>query len=237
MTDERRTDPEERDLLAAEYALGLLSGEELARARGLAGADPAFRQEAGRWRGRLAPLLDEVAEAPPPPHVWGRIERALPLPAEPGSNVVELKRRVVLWRTWSAAATALAASLALVLATRPDASPSEPMVATLASQTGPARLVATWDPAGRTLIVAAAAGMAPAAGHSHQLWLIPAAGGNPHPMGIVSTRAPMRMVVPGAMASDLREGVMLAVSVEPEGGSPTGLPTGPVIASGKLVRT
>jgi anti-sigma-K factor RskA len=28
----------------------------------------------------------------------------------------------------------------------------------------------------------------------------------------------------------------LAVSVEPPGGSPTGLPTGPVIASGKLTK-
>ncbi|MDB5669585.1 MAG: RskA-related anti-sigma factor, partial [Alphaproteobacteria bacterium] len=69
MTD----DPESEDLFAAEYALGLLSGDELARALSLARSDPDFRKEAGRWTSRLAPLLDEVAEAEPPQALWQRI--------------------------------------------------------------------------------------------------------------------------------------------------------------------
>ncbi|MEO1162117.1 MAG: anti-sigma factor, partial [Pseudomonadota bacterium] len=32
----------------------------------------------------------------------------------------------------------------------------------------------------------------------------------------------------------LGDGITLAVSLEPAGGSPTGTPTGPVIATGKL---
>jgi anti-sigma-K factor RskA len=39
------------------------------------------------------------------------------------------------------------------------------------------------------------------------------------------------------MAAQLAEGATLALSVEPTGGSPTGLPTGAVIAAGKLQRT
>jgi anti-sigma-K factor RskA len=39
------------------------------------------------------------------------------------------------------------------------------------------------------------------------------------------------------IAAALRQGTVLAISVEPAGGSPTGQPTGPVIASGALLPT
>jgi len=228
---------EDRDLLAAELAMGLLDGDERAEAEALAAGDPAFRAAVADWIRRLAPMLDDVAPAAPPADSWPRIEaRIAPAP----SNVIQLRRTVNLWRGYSIAATAIAASLALVVATRPSAQPPpgtpQTLVAMMQSDAGPARLVATYDPATHRLIVAAAAGMAPAAGHAHELWLIPAAGGKPHPMGIVSATAPNKMDVPMPMAADVREGASFAVSVEPPSGSPTGAPTGPVIAQGKLTR-
>jgi anti-sigma-K factor RskA len=42
--------------------------------------------------------------------------------------------------------------------------------------------------------------------------------------------------VPAALKDRLSATAALAVSLEPPGGSPTGLPTGPVIASGKLTK-
>jgi anti-sigma-K factor RskA len=39
-----------------------------------------------------------------------------------------------------------------------------------------------------------------------------------------------------ALAELMRNGATIAISVEPRGGSPTGAPTGPVIASGALTR-
>ena len=42
MTDDRAS-PTRRDALAAEYALGVLDGDELAQARALAATDPRFR--------------------------------------------------------------------------------------------------------------------------------------------------------------------------------------------------
>ncbi|MBV9929664.1 MAG: anti-sigma factor [Alphaproteobacteria bacterium] len=229
--------PEDRDVLAAELALGLLDGDDHAEAAALAGRDPEFRAAVAGWTARLAPMLDEVHETAPPDRVWSRIEARI---APPPSNVVQLRRRVNLWRGYSLAATAIAASLALVLVTRPSPPPPpaapQTLVAMMQSEGGPARLVATYDPQTRRLIVQAAAGMAPAPGHAHELWLIPAAGGKPHPMGIVSATAPNKMDVPMPMASDVREGAAFAVSVEPPSGSPTGLPTGPVIAQGKLTR-
>jgi anti-sigma-K factor RskA len=240
---------EELDLLAAEYALGLLDGEELARAESLIATDPAFRQAVGRWSGRLAPLLEEVEAASPPPGLWARIEGAI-APREasteasgtaPGSNVHVLRRRVSLWRGYSAAATALAASLALFLVTRPDAeapapSPAPaPLIAMMEAEGSPAKLVATYDPASRMLLVAPAAGLEAVAGHSHELWLIPA-DGKPRPMGLLEPGAPRRVAIPPALSGEIRAEVTLALSVEPSGGSPTGQPTGPIVAAGKLVR-
>ena len=77
------------------------------------------------------------------------------------------------------------------------------------------------------------ADMAPA-GKSAQLWMI-GGDGVPRPMGLLASTGPSKMVLPADKRAKLSEGVTLAVSVEPVGGSPTGLPTGPVVASGKLL--
>ncbi|HEX2764822.1 MAG TPA: anti-sigma factor [Allosphingosinicella sp.] len=238
---------EERDTLAAEYALGLLEGEARAEAQRLESADPEFRASLARWLGRLAPLLDEVEPVQPRARVWARLEsRFGPQAAgpvqEPPSNIVQLRRKVVLWRSWAAGATAIAASLALFLVTRPDAPPAvapaaapAPMVAMLEAGGSEAKLAATYDPAAGTLVVVPAV-LNGAAGHEHQLWLIPR-GGSPHPIGMVRPGQPMRMKMPGEMMPEMERGAVLAVSVEPTGGSPTGLPTGPVIASGRFSRS
>lgn len=249
MSDDLDMGGEELDLLAAEYALGLLDEEQRDRAEGLSADNPDFRNRVARWSGRLAPLLEEVDAAAPPPDMWTRIESALgprvTAPAVPAiaeaSNVHVLRRKVNLWRGYSAVATALAASLALFLVTRPSTEPPAPpsstsqLVAMMEAEDSPAKLVATYDPASRMLLVAPAAGVSVAPGHSHQLWLIPA-DGKPRPMGLFEPGAPRRMAIPPAMLAEMKADVTLALSVEPAGGSPSGLPTGPIVASGKLVR-
>lgn len=242
--------PEELYQLAAEYALGLLDGEELARARYLATADADFREEVARWSGRLAPLLDEVHPIAPPPHVLGAIEQRIARaqaqlqPQTQKGNVYQLRRRLNIWRGFAVAASALAASLAVVLVTRPEPlmqppparEAPAPMVALMEAEDTDARLVATWDPADRSLVVAAAAGVQAVSTRSHQLWVIPS-DGTPRSMGVMPANRPMHLRVAGPLAGQLAEGVTLALSVEPSGGSPTGQPTGPVIAAGKLQRT
>ena len=46
----------------------------------------------------------------------------------------------------------------------------------------------------------------------------------------------MHMQLADALASLLQQGATIAISVEPPGGSPTGAPTGPVVASGALTK-
>ena len=133
MTDTPLT-PAERDELAAEYALGVLDGEALVRARGLAASDPDFRADVARWSGQLAPLLDDVPAIAPPAQTWPIIDAAIGRPPQ-ASNVVYLNRRVNLWRGIAAGATALAASLAIVLVTQPPLSLNPPVV--IAAQAPP----------------------------------------------------------------------------------------------------
>jgi anti-sigma-K factor RskA len=247
MTDEPElTGPELTgdDRLAAELALGLLEGEELAQARWRQGRDTDFDRAIASWEERLMPLIDGVRPVAPDPRVWEQIAARLG-DREEGANVVELRRKASLWRTYSAGMTALAAALALVIgldAARQDPvvqapapqPPGATLVAALAKEGGPAALVITYDPNSRSL-VATPAVLDPAAGHDHELWLI-AGSEPPRSLGLVATGKSQKITIPPALLKSLGTEATLAVSVEPEGGSRTGKPTGPVIASGQLIR-
>jgi anti-sigma-K factor RskA len=65
------------------------------------------------------------------------------------------------------------------------------------------------------------------------LWLIPA-GDKPHSLGLIEPGRPVHLDVPRELAGRLTVDAALAVTMEPPGGSPTGEPTGPIVASGKL---
>lgn len=245
MTDEPELIGDDR--LAAELALGLLEGEELAQARWRQGRDADFDRAVAAWEERLMPFVDGIRPVAPDPRVWEQIAARLG-DREEGANVVELRRKASLWRTYSAGMTALAAALALVIgldaakqdrvvqapAPQPAPAPAATLVASLAKEGGPAALVITYDPNSRSL-VATPAVLDPAAGHDHELWLI-AGSGPPRSLGLVATGRSQKITIPPALLKSLGTEATLAVSVEPEGGSRTGLPTGPVIASGQLIR-
>lgn len=55
-------------------------------------------------------------------------------------------------------------------------------------------------------------------------------------LGIFRPESGGEIVVPAEMRGGLAEGATLAVSLEPVGGSPTGLPSGQVVASGAARR-
>jgi anti-sigma-K factor RskA len=234
--------PDDLETLAAEYALGSLEGEELTRAIELERSDAAFRAAVDRWNGRFAPMFDGVAPVEPPAGTFAVIERRIGPAGAANDNVASLNRRLNRWRTLAGGATALAASLALVLMLRPPAEiappptqPVAPLVAMIEGDHGAAQLVAMWRKDERKLMVFPARVQPAGPGRSHELWLIPA-DGTPHSIGVMPEKT-MRVTVDEKMADQFDTGVTLAVSLEPTGGSPTGLPTGPVLASGKLVQT
>ncbi len=71
------------------------------------------------------------------------------------------------------------------------------------------------------------------AGRAPELWLIPA-GQKPIAVGMIAASGPTTIELSRALVARLGPTAALAVSVEPPGGSPTGQPTGPVIAKGSI---
>ena len=241
MTPPSAISPDERDQLAAEYALGVLEADELAKARSLFADDPDFRASVGGWLGRFAPLLHEIEPVAPGQSVWAAIERRLGTPVAANDNVGSIRRKLNLWRGVAAGASALAASLALVMLTRaPEAPPitapaPETMVAMLGDEQRGGMLVASWNAAENTVTLSGPTPLRTDPARAHELWVIPA-DGTPRSLGTMPAAARIQLPVAPQLSRALQAGATLAVSVEPLGGSPTGLPTGPVIASGKLER-
>lgn len=228
-------DLSETEALAAEHALGVLSGPERAQAEARMARDPAFAAEVEAWRVRLAPMADAVAPVSPPARLWTAIERALPA----NDNARGLR----VWRAAAAGSLALAAAslaVAVFLANRPPIvlqppAPAPILNASLTSQSsGQPMFVAAYDPARHALIVTSL--MPPDPQHAHELWVIPA-DGKPHALGMIKPGASKAMPMPGDMAPMLQPGAALAVSIEPPGGSPSKTaPSGPIAAEGKLSR-
>jgi anti-sigma-K factor RskA len=226
-TDDPNLDGPDPDMAAAELALGLLDGEERAAALRRVLADPAFAREVEGWRNRIAGLFDDYPEAVAPDSVAARL--AAPAGAPRGRNPWPIL----------ALATALAAAVALFFITQPGpaplpipvAQPHAMMVASLMMTDKSASVPAMIDMTTGEMSIPHA-DMAPS-GKSAQLWMI-GSDGVPKPMGLLSAQGTSRMTLASDQRRQLTAGVTLAVSVEPVGGSPTGKPTGPVVASGKI---
>ncbi|HVF82683.1 MAG TPA: anti-sigma factor [Sphingomicrobium sp.] len=232
----------EREILAAEHALRLLEGEELLQARALEASEPAFAAEVRAWEARLSPLLDEIAPVELGPELWQRIERSLDRSA-PNSEIIAMRRKVRRWQGAAALSAAAAVALALLavppLLQQPAAptptpveEPAPILIASLDEENLPGSVAVTFVPAAGELLVAASA-IEARAGRSHELWIIPE-GGSPISLGVVATDRPAKRRVPAALVAQFRTGATVALSLEPTGGSPTGQPTGPVLATGNL---
>ena len=216
------------EILAGEFVLGTLDGAERAAADGLCARDPAFAAMVQRWEGYLGSLSETIAPVAPPDHVRGAVMRRIAGDDPQASPVVALRRQVNVWRGMAAAAAALAAVLAGLLVLRPMPEPQGRFVAVLQPEGQGSAFVASVDLAsGFVSIRRVGAEISP--GKSHQLWAVGGGRAKPESLGVINTS----LRVPAKLSAD----TILAVSLEPEGGSPTGQPTGPVLYTGKLVAT
>ncbi len=218
----------EDELLAAEYALGVLAGPDRAAAQRLLERDAKFAAMVAAWEERLAPWAGEIAEVAPPPQVWERIAAALPAPAAARTS---LWHSLAFWRGLTLATGALAAACMAALIYLGTLTPQAPLLATIEGG-GHRHFVATVDAKRGSIAVVPAAFSADAT-REPELWLIPA-DGKPRPLGMLRADRAVTITIPAELAAQTVSNAVLAVSLEPPGGSPTGLPTGPVIATGKL---
>jgi anti-sigma-K factor RskA len=229
MSDEDTIDPKEPMLLAGEYVLGVLSARERTVFEGRLAREPALRRQVEYWEGRLGGLAAEIAPIDPPPHVWANVQAALA--ARPARN--RLWSNLVFWRwaTLGSAALAAASLIVLMVVFRGPA-PNAPLIAKLEATGGQASFVASVDPGGGGLSIVPAS-VVNTNQRVLELWLI-APGDRPHSLGLIEPGQAVHINLPVGLKPRLTAQAMLAISLEPPGGSPTGLPTGPVVASGTL---
>jgi anti-sigma-K factor RskA len=240
--------PEELDLLAAEYALGVLEADQLDMATGLIERDPEFASLVWDWNNRLAPLSDQIAWAEPDASVWSRIQEQLAaqdmagptqsLDTGAGAEIIQLRRSVQRWRGVALTITAIAASAVMLLVANPSWLPplgqdrvgQEQFIALL---TPPGSQEPAWvaaiDVKSRQIMLVPYRALEVSSEQVHELWYIQDTDSAPRSLGLVVGSG--HLPVPENIVT---HGGTLAVSLEPSGGSPTGLPTGPVVLLGEM---
>ncbi len=225
MSDMTAPMPED-DLLAAEHALGVLADVDRAAAERRMTREPGFALMVAAWAERLAPWAAEIAEVVPPPHVWERVAAALPAQQTSG-----WWHSLAFWRGLTLATGALAAGCIGALIYLGNAPERPPLMAAIEGG-GHRHFVATIDVRTGSVAVVPASFAADAT-REPELWLIPA-DGKPRPLGMLRPDRSVTITIPVELRPHATSNAVLAVSLEPPGGSPTGQPTGPVIATGKL---
>lgn len=228
MTDPIEPDAPGADVTAGELALGLLEGQERAAALRRQLAEPAFARDVERWRANFALLFAAVPGEAPPAELGERVIARLDGPARSPAR---------FWKPFAIAASLAAAGLLGMIVTRPEpvvapaAAPTQaPLVAAFTIDGQKAPLLAVYDRQRGSLSMPGP--MPVPAGRSAQLWAIVGAA-PPQPLGLFH-QAAGRVVADARTARPFAPGTTLAISIEPLGGSPTGLPTGPVVGSGTL---
>ncbi|NWD25096.1 anti-sigma factor [Pseudomonas yamanorum] len=214
-----------RRALAADYAIGLMPATARRRFEQLLLDDAALRVELGHWQDALASLTGPLPERPVPDPVWEGIKARI----EP--QVLHMPAKKPFWmslRLLAAVCGLVIAVLAGVLYQR-DLGVEYNATLVAADQQPALRIQAYAD----HLQVEPLALAAVEPARALELWAIPA-GGKPISLGLVPVSGKGRIQLSKAQQALLTAPLTLAVSLEPQGGSPTGQPTGPVLYQGQL---
>jgi len=240
--------PEDRDRLAAEHVMGLLEGDERREAERLLASDRAFQSAVAAWQARFAELDETATPVAAGDALWRRIESGLaaasaaeapPLQAADPTPVVvpdprnafrALWRNLAFWRAAGLAGAFATIALAVGLGVLADRSARNPvMVAVLLTEANqPAGVINTYRNGQAELVPFETMQVPP--GRAFEVWAIPGPNQNPISVGVVTEPRSLRLNL--ERVPNLAPNHVFAISVEPPQGSPTGLPTGPVLMKG-----
>lgn len=220
---------EEDDKLAAEYALHLLSPSERASFETRLRDDAALRDLVRMWDMHFAVFADEIAEVAPPKRAKSAIDTRLF-----GANS-SARRPIWHWvfGTGTLAAAALAGVLFLTPVLQDPLQISPTHTAEVSAEDGSLVISVAFSTDAAALVVRRTQGT-PASGRAHEMWLIPEGASAPISLGLIPEGHEGRIPIPAELAGQLTA-ALFAVSDEPAAGSPTGQPTGAVLAAGPII--
>lgn len=216
--------PERRRALAADYAIGLMQGAARRRFDMLLLDDPALREELAQWQESLASLTAGLPEQEVSEHVWKGIQARI----QP--QVLHMPQKNPLWMRLRLAIAACAVLATLYIGFIQQSDQVRYSATLLSADQQPAlRIKAHAQYLQVEPLTLATVGL----DRSLELWAIPA-DGKPISLGVVPVGGQGKINLSPAQRELLGTPIDLAVSLEPQGGSPTGQPTGPVLYQGQL---
>jgi anti-sigma-K factor RskA len=225
---------DELDRLAGEYALGLLGEDERGAFEALLARNSGARFALRRARERFAELDATAPASQPTPALWSRIEAKLDQPLSvAASNVVPLRRRPApasrFWHGFAAAAAAAIFLVAVGYGTMRSVLIPQPqlIVVLLTAEAQPAAIVEAYHGEGVRVVPLQRFDLP--AGKALQVWTLPNRETGPVSVGLLEGigATTLRPDLPAPRFDQFYE-----ITVEQAGGSPTGKPTGPVLAKG-----
>lgn len=228
------TDPLIDDVLAGEYVLGVMEdAERIAFERQLA-QDPVLKAAVARWTLRFAELDGTAPRVQAPARLWGQIEQSIgaprPRPLRTGPSLTErLWTSLGFWRAAGFAGAAASLAFAVALGSLAGRATPQPLVIAILQQgdATPGAIVEVFGD-GRVIVVPLKHLEVPA-GRTLQVWTLWDQARGPVSIGLIDRARRASFSVPSFPA---RSQQIYEITLEPEGGSPTGRPTGPVLMKG-----
>ncbi|WP_332684390.1 anti-sigma factor [Bosea sp. (in: a-proteobacteria)] len=236
--------PPERDALAGEYVLGLIEGTELAAAEHRHERDRDFAASVEAWRGHLAAIDATATPVTPPADLWSRIEAgvagvvasAAAAPAAMSRAAPAVRSRfsdwwdsLFVWRGAAFAGALASLLLAIGLFGALDRAKRQPvMVAVLLTDASVAAAVVHTFADGRVEMLPLQSINVPE-GKALEIWTLWDRAVGPRSVGLIDSArtTPLRLD-----NLPLGKDQLFEITLEPATGSPTGRPTGPIIAKG-----
>ncbi|GAA6176608.1 anti-sigma factor [Sulfitobacter pacificus] len=226
MSEEDFTPRDAEDAMAAEYVLGLATGDVLAEAQTRAAHDAAFAQRVASWQERMVQLTDSIDPVAPPK----KLKRLLLKSLFPRVSV-PLMQRLWVWQGIALAALVLAAYLATPLLQPKELDVPRDVYATqMSSPDFDLQVIAVVDTR-NSIALRRLAGQAPS-DRVLELWAI-LPDQAPISLGVLPEGESARIPLPQALAEQIAT-ITLAITDEPLGGAPGGVPSGSIRAAGEI---
>lgn len=235
----RSVEQDDRVAQAGQYVLGTLEGVQKLTFESWLEQDAALQAEVYFWQDQLLPLGAHIPAEQPSAVLWPRIETKLKprhLPQGAAANDSRWQS-VGLWRWASGLSMAAVLVLSLTLAIRePQVVPEVRYVAVLMSPDGQSTgwVVQASERELRLVPTSAALTAVVPAGKSLQFWTKPEGASKPTSLGLVHPG--QAIVVPLDQLPGMGQRQLFELTLEPEGGSTIGKPTGPIQFIGRAVQ-
>lgn len=218
--------------IADEYVLGLLDPGDMAEIEEAMDRDANLRAAVAISRDRLLPLDMALEPAVVGESLWQHIQSALPdhqIAGTPALIRPANKNRPLVWRNTAVGALAATFLLAIGLAFSLMRNVEPVVVAVLVSETGEIRAIVE-DFGNENAAVRVLYDFDVPNDKTIQVWTLPSREMGPISLGLLKGVHSARLSGPELPAPKLDQ--LYELTLEQAGGSPTGRPTGPILAKG-----